>query len=226
MKFKILITGSTGMVGKAVLLECLDNDAIEKILVLNRNPIGLVHKKLTEIILKDFSTINTIKDKIFVPDACFHCMGVSVVGLSETEYLHSTFEISKSIADLCYTLNPDMTFIYVSGKGTDSSEKSSQMWARIKGKTENYIIHKGFKKSLMFRAGLILPERGIRSKTFIYNLVYLLIRPLFPVLRKSSNITTTSKMGKAMINSLMIKTIGNYFENKQINFLATQTLPN
>jgi uncharacterized protein YbjT (DUF2867 family) len=220
MTYKVLITGSTGMIGKGVLLECLESDLIDRVTIINRSSVGITHPKLNEILLKDFEQIKTIKDKIGNPDACFHCMGVSAVGLSEEEYSRLTYNITVKLADAMYEINPSMVFIYVSGTGTDSSEKGRSMWARVKGRTENYVLKKGFGKAIMFRPGAIIPEKGIVSRTKLYRIIYILFTPLFPLMKRSKNVTTTTKIGIAMINTLKHENIGSHLENKEINQLA------
>lgn len=219
-KKNVIITGSTGMVGKAVLLEALEDERIEKVLIINRNPLGLSHPKLQEIILKDFAKVETIEENLSNYDACFYCMGVSVIGLNEEKYTEITFSITKAFAELLYKLNPEMVFNYVSGTGTDSSEKGSSMWARVKGKTENMVLNQGFKDAYAFRPGVILPEKGIKSKTGWYNFFYVISRPIFPFLKRSKNITTSTKLGKAMINTLFYPVDLKHLENKDINQLA------
>lgn len=220
MGYRVLITGSSGMIGKGVLLECLSDSSIEKVIVINRSKTDIKHPKLVEILLNDFTKIESVKGSIGKIDACYHCMGVSALGLSEEQYTAITFDVTQKLSDVCFELNPEMLFIYVSGTGTDSSEKGSQMWARVKGKTENYILGKGFKKALMFRPGAIIPEKGIKSRTGWYNFFYVLLTPFFPLLKKSKNITTTTKMGIAMINALNRHAASHYLENRQINELA------
>lgn len=197
---KVIITGSTGMVGKGVLLECIDDSTVEKILLINRSPIDIAHPKITEILHKDFTNFNNIQSAFIEYDACFHCMGVSSAGISEEAYYQLTFSISEALANAVYKANPNMLFTYVSGAGTDSSEQGSSMWARVKGKTENMILNKGFKDAYAFRPGAILPERGIKSKTQLYNFLYLITKPIFPLLKKMKSVTTTSRIGRAMIN--------------------------
>lgn len=209
------------MVGKGVLIECLEDPTIESIVLINRSPIDIKHPKIKEILLKDFKKLKTIQEDIGSIDACYHIMGVSAIGLSEKAYHELTYEISKTLADICYEINPEMTFIYVSGTGTDSSETGNVMWARVKGKTENYILKKGFKKALMFRPGAIIPEKGTRSKVTAYRIIYFFMRPFFPLLKKSSNITTTTRIGQAMLKALKSNTDLVYFENKEINQLAS-----
>ncbi len=217
---KVIITGSTGMVGKGVLLECLESSFIEKVLVINRRKIDLNHPKLQEVLLADFTKVDTIKNELTGYDGCFHCMGVSVVGQSEASYTKIIYHTTKALADILYELNPSLLFNFVSGAGTDSTEKSRAMWARVKGKTENLVLQKGFNDAYAFRPGLILPEKGIKSKTIWYNAAYLLFRPFFSMMKKSKNITTTTKMGLAMINTLRFPQANKFLENKDINELA------
>ena len=220
---KVIITGSTGMVGKGVLLQCLDDNRISKVLVVNRSPIEIEHIKIKEIICEDFLNLENYKKDFIGYDACFHCMGISVVGSSHEYYKKSIYDISKIITDLVFEGNKNSVFNYVTGEGTDSSEKGPIRWARIKGRAENYILQKGFKDSYMFRAGIIIPEKGIKSRTKIYNLFYVLMRPVYPILKLLPFITTTSKLGNAMINTLFFnykkKIINNIHINK-ISFLS------
>ncbi|MEZ5058648.1 MAG: epimerase [Saprospiraceae bacterium] len=216
----VIITGSTGMVGKGVLLECLEHPSIDQILIINRSTLGINHPKLKEILLKDFSKVESIKKGLSGFDACFYCMGVSAIGMNEEKYNQITFETTKSFADTLYELNPEMVFNYVSGTGTDSSEKGSLMWARVKGKTENYILGKGFKDAYAFRPGIILPEKGIESKTGWYNTMYKITRPFFPLFKKSKNVTTTTRVGLAMIHSIEHPLKKKILENSDINLMA------
>lgn len=220
MAKKIIITGSSGMVGKGVLLECLDSPFIEKVLVINRSSINMQHPKLNEILLPDFLQVETIKDQLKGYDACFYCMGVSSLGMNEETYHKITYSTAKAFVDVLFDLNPDMIFNYVSGTGTDSTEKGSTMWASVKGKTENMVLGKGFKDAYAFRPGGILPERGIKSRTGWYNAIYFITRPLFPIFRRSANFTTTTKLGKAMINTLRFPSDNKILENRDINALA------
>ena len=219
--FDILITGSTGMVGKGVLLECLESQAIGNVHLINRRPVDVKHTKIREHILKDFMQIGSLRDELGKIDACFHCMGVSAIGLSEEEYTQLTFDITGKLADLCYELNPEMTFIYVSGQGTDSSERGRQMWARVKGRTENYVLKKGFFNALMFRPGIIIPEKGTETRVTAYKIGYTLLRPFFPLLKKMKSVTTTSRIGQAMLMVLSgsVPEMA-HLENREINELA------
>ena len=219
-KFNVIITGSTGMVGKSVLLECIEHPSIKKVLLINRSSLNFDHSKVNEILLSDFSQMHTLQDQLKGFDACFNCMGISSIGKSEEEFTTITFDLTKILADTLYQLNNDMVFNYVSGTLTDSSEKGKTMWARVKGKTENYILNKGFKDAYMFRPGAIVPEKGIRSSTGWYNIIYVLLRPFFPWMKKNKNMTTTTRFGQAMINSLTFPSELKHLENEDINLLA------
>ncbi|WP_421809198.1 NAD-dependent epimerase/dehydratase family protein [Flagellimonas sp.] len=217
---KVIITGSTGMVGKGVLYECMEHPEIEKILLVNRSTLGVQHPKLEELLLKDFTQFSKVPEQLKGYDACFHCMGVSAVGMDEANYSKLTFDITKSLADTLFEINPNMTFNYVSGAGTDSSEKGRVMWARVKGKTENYLLNKGFKHAYMFRPGFIIPEKGIKSRTGWLNTLYTILKPFHSVIKKSKSVTSTTKIGLAMINILNGNDEGNYLSNVDINSLA------
>lgn len=217
---KIIITGASGMVGKAILLECLEDRRITEVLCINRKPLAVDHPKYAELILNDFSNIAAHKSLFKEYHACYYSMGVSVVGLKEKEYTKLTYNYAKTFADTMYLTNPNMLFNYVSGSGTDSSEKGKTMWARVKGKTENYILNKGFKDAYMFRPGAIIPEKGIKSRTGWYNAIYVLMSPFFPLFKLSSNVTTTTKLGKAMVNTAFNTSELKHLENKNINHLA------
>jgi uncharacterized protein YbjT (DUF2867 family) len=219
-KFDVIITGSTGMVGKSVLLECIEHPSIDKILLINRSALKFDHPKVDEVLIADFSQMHTIKDQLKNYDACFHCMGISSVGKSEEEFTEITFDLTQNLADILHELNENMVFNYVSGTNTDSTEKGKTMWARVKGKTENYILNKGFKDAYMFRPGAIVPEKGIRSSTGWYNVVYVLLKPFSPLMKKNKYITTTTKFGRAMINSLISPIDLKHLENIDINQLA------
>ncbi|MCG8582253.1 MAG: hypothetical protein MI866_20185, partial [Bacteroidales bacterium] len=149
-----------------------------------------------------------------------HCMGISALGLNEEQYTEITYTMTKELVDTLYDLNPQMVMSYVSGTGTDSSEKGRVMWARVKGKTENMLLHKGFKDAYAFRPGAILPEKGIKSRTGWYNAFYVIFRPLFPLMRKMKSVTTTTKLGMALINVSMKPSNKKILENVDINGLS------
>jgi len=217
----VLITGSTGMVGKSVLYECIEDDRINKIYLINRSANGIKNLKISELIIKDFLSIKNIKSKIKNCDACFHCMGITSFGHNKKYYYKVTFEMTKEITDLVYEINPNAIMTYVSGEGTSTHQNSKISWANVKGKAEKYILNKGLKDSYMIRLGILIPENGIRPKTKIYNLFYTLIAPLYPILKLIPSITTSSKLGKAMINCFYHPEKEKYLDNKKINKLST-----
>jgi uncharacterized protein YbjT (DUF2867 family) len=217
---KVIITGATGMVGRSTLNECLVNDIVQEVLIINRRKLELEHPKLKEVIHTDFKDFSAIEKEFIGYDACFHCMGVTSVGKNEDEFSKLTFDITKSLADHCYAANPNMVFNYVSGAGTDSSEKGNTMWARVKGKTENYILNKGFKDAYMFRLGALIPEGEVSSGTSWYKYIYIAMKPFNPLLKKLKSFTTSSKFGKAMIHSVHANQALKHLENKDINKLA------
>lgn len=217
---KVIITGSSGMVGRSTLNECLVNPKVTQILTINRRALGIKHAKLKELIHADFTDFSPLTKEFTDFDACFHCMGVTAVGKNEAEYSTLTFEVTKSLADSCYAANPNMVFNYVSGTGTDSSEQGRTMWARVKGKTENYVLNKGFKNSYMFRLGVLIPEGEVSSGTSWYKYIYLVMKPFYPLLKKLKAVTTSSKFGKAMINTVHVNQELKHLEGAAINQLA------
>lgn len=222
---KVVITGSTGMIGKGVLLECLDDERIEQVLVINRNPLKMEHDKLKEVILKDFNDPSSIKDNLRDYDAVYFCLGISAGGMNEADYHHITFDYTINFAKTFIEVNPDSTFIYVSGQGTDSSEKGRMMWARVKGKTENELLAMNFKQAFMFRPGIIRPMRGIQSRTNWYSFFYKIIKPFWPLLIAifGNGITDTIKIGQAMINVTLNGSDQRHFDNRGINKFAEKS---
>ncbi|MFT6721634.1 MAG: nucleoside-diphosphate-sugar epimerase [Bdellovibrionota bacterium] len=197
----VIITGTTGMIGESVLLECLTSPAVDHVLILNRNSLGRQHAKLVEVLHKDFTDFSPLQATIndFAPDACYHCMGVSSVGMDEESYSRLTFDVTKSLADTVYAATPGAVFTYVSGAGSDETESGNTMWARVKGKTENYVLNRGFKDAYAFRIGAVIPEKGVKSSTGWVNLLYTVIRPIFGLMKHSSSVITSSQLGQSMI---------------------------
>lgn len=202
---KVIITGATGMVGKGVLLECLDHEFIDEVLLIGRNPVGMNHPKIKELILKDLSDFSGSKDQLSGYDACYFCMGISSAGMKQEEYERITYDYTLALAKTLYELSPQMTFNYVSGQGTDSTEKGRIMWARVKGKTENDILKMGFKQAYMFRPGMIIPLRGIKSRTKLYQFMYDYFMWMVKLTKFISpdSVVDTTQMGHAMINSML-----------------------
>jgi len=198
MKINAIITGSTGMVGEGVLHECLLHPDVESVLVINRNPCGVTHKKLKEIVHKDFFDLSSIEDQFEGYNACYFCAGVSSVGKKEEEYKRITYSLTLNFANILVRLNPEMTFCYVSGSGTDSTEKGRIMWARVKGKTENNLLKLPFKAAYMFRPGYIQPTKGLKNTYKFYKIFV----PFYPVIKLffSKYAATLKEIGLAMIN--------------------------
>ena len=219
---KVIITGATGMIGRGVLLECLDHPEVEEVLAIVRTSTGEQHAKYKELIHKDFADFTSVKDQLQGYDACYATMGLSVAGLSEEKYTHLTYNMTMALAKTLYEINPDMTFNYVSGVGTDSSEKGRTMWARVKGKTENDVMKLGFKKAIMFRPGGIIPLRGIKSRTPMYQFMLTYFLWMLKLIQwiNPNSITDTTRIGLAMINSHKKGTDGTILMPKDINALA------
>ena len=198
MKIKAIITGVTGMVGEGVLHECLLHSDVESVLVINRRPCGVKHEKLKEIIHKDFFDLTPVENQLAGYNACYFCTGVSSVGKKEEEYKRITYDLTINFAKTLIKLNSNMTFCYVSGSGTDSTEKGKIMWARVKGKTENDLMNLGFKDAHMFRPGFIKPTKGLKNAYKVYKL----FTPIYPVFRKlfPKYVVTLEETGLAMIN--------------------------
>lgn len=203
---KVIITGATGMVGRGILLECLDHAQIKDVLVIGRSAIGMTHPKLKELIQKDFSNFSDVTDMLVGYDACFYSLGISASGLKEEQYIKITYDFTLALAKTLLEINPNMTFNYVSGEGTDSSEKGRMMWARVKGKTENDLLNLGFKQAFMFRPGAIIPLKGIKSKTKSYQFMYDYFMWLLKGIKAiaPNSIVNTTQIGLAMINSILI----------------------
>ncbi len=220
----ILITGSTGMVGRSVLNECIKDKRIDKIYLINRVSIEIKSPKIHEFIISDFLNISEFKKKIKKCDACFHCMGITSFGQNSKYYYKVTYEVTKAIANLVYRINPNSIMTYVSGEGTSTNENSMIGWANVKGKTENYILNRGFKDAYMFRLGLLIPENGIKAKTKLYNLFYTVMTPFYPLMKLIPSITTSSKLGLAMINCMYFPENDKYLDNRKINNLSRMHL--
>lgn len=188
------------MVGAGVLHECLRDDRVREVIAVVRSPLAKTHPKLREVVRTDFLDYSDAADHFSGADACFFCLGVTAVGKTEEEYHRLTFDITLAAARSLAALNPGMTFCYVSGQATDSSERGRTMWARVKGKTENALFRLPL-KAYMLRPGYIQPLGGIRSKTRVYRVFYAAMAPLYPVLRRlTPNLVTTSEtVGRAMI---------------------------
>lgn len=198
MGIRAIVTGSTGMVGEGVLHECLQHPDVKEVLVINRRPGGVKHPKLKEIIHTNFHDMLPVAAQLHDYNACYFCLGTSSIGMKEAAFAHVTYDLTMEVAKTLVALNPDMTFCYVSGSGTDSSEKGRIMWARVKGKTENDLLKMGFKAAFMFRPGFMRATPGLQRTQPLYKYIgwlYPLAKRLFPQL-----VCTLAEVGQAMIN--------------------------
>jgi uncharacterized protein YbjT (DUF2867 family) len=197
----VLLFGATGMVGAGALIECLADPRVRSVLAVTRSPIGRTHPKLRQVIHHDFFAFDTLREDFATCDACFFCLGVSSVGMSEITYTRLTYDLTLAAAHAMADVNTRLTFCYVSGVGTDSTGRSRTMWARVKGRTENALLALPFKAAYMFRPGYIQPVGGVRSKTPWVQAGLTVVAPLYPVLHRllPQSTTTTTHLGRAMI---------------------------
>jgi hypothetical protein len=203
------------------LRECLLDPEVTTVLSIVRNPAGQQHAKLREVVHKDFFDFTPVESELAGFDACFFCLGVSSAGMSEESYRRVTFNITLAAAKTLAKLNPTMTFVFVSGAGTDSSERGRVMWARVKGQTENALLGLPFKAAYMFRPGVIVPLHGIKSRTMIYRVPYAVLGPILPLLKRlfPKYVTTTEKLGRAMLNAAKSGATKAILESADINQL-------
>ena len=198
MKLRVIVTGATGMVGEGVLLECLNSPDVEQVLSVSRKPSGWSHPKLHEIIHADFYDLTPIQDQLAGYNACFFCLGVSSVGMKEPEYRRLTYDLTLHFAQTLLPRNPGLTFCYVSGSGTDDTLQSSQMWARVKGQTENDLLQLGFRQAYMFRPGFLRATPGqqhVLSYYKYFGWLYPVFRTLTP-----KYASTLAELGQAMLH--------------------------
>jgi uncharacterized protein YbjT (DUF2867 family) len=199
---KVLLFGATGMVGQGVLRECLADPAVELVQTLGRTATGIKNAKLKEVVHADLFQCEKVADQLTGFYSCFFCLGQTSSGMKEVDYERVTYQLTMAAAEALSRLNPAMTFIYVSGQGTDSSERGSVMWARVKGKTEKALLRLPFAGAYMFRPGIIQPLDGITSRTRLYRLFYAASKPFLPILRWAlpNEVLTTRQIGKAMLH--------------------------
>jgi uncharacterized protein YbjT (DUF2867 family) len=197
---RVIVFGATGMVGQGVLRECLLAPDVTDVLVVTRTATGVEHAKLREALLDDFTELGPIAGDLAGYDACFYCLGVSSVGMDEAAYTRVSYDFPMAAARALAPLNPEMTFVYVSGEGTDAN--SRLMWSRVKGRTEREVMEM-FRNGYAFRPGFIQPTHGARSKTGWYNTAYTVIAPLVPMFRRIAPryVTTTDEVGRAMLRA-------------------------
>jgi uncharacterized protein YbjT (DUF2867 family) len=218
MSYKVIITGATGMVGEGVLIECLAHPQISDVLSVSRRSAGMSHPKLKEYVVPDFLSLKENDENLKGYDACFFCAGISSVGMKEADYRRITYDTTIHFAKVSLQQNPQMTFIYVSGSGTDSSEKSRVMWARVKGKTENALAKMSFKKVYNFRPGFMKLTPGQKNALKMYKYIGWMYPFLKIILPKGTS--TLKQVGQAMINSLITGSDKQILEVKDINKLG------
>lgn len=219
---KILLWGATGMIGQGVLRECLLDPNVDRVLAVGRHKTGQDHEKLRDLAVADIFDLSSIEHELVGFDACFFCLGVSSAGMSEQDYTRMTYDLTIAVAQVLVRRNPSMTFVYVSGMGTDSTERGKTMWARVKGRTENALLALPFKAKYMFRPAFIQPLDGIKSRTTIYRVGYALTMPLFPLLKMlfPDFVTTTERVAKAMLRVAKDGAPKTLLENRDINDLT------
>jgi uncharacterized protein YbjT (DUF2867 family) len=218
----VVLFGATGMIGQGVLRECLLDPDVDRVLGIGRRVTGQEHQKLRELVHGDFADLSAIESDLEGHDASFFCLGVSSAGMSEVDYTRITYDFALAAAGVLAKLNPRMTFIYVSGAGTDSTEHGRTMWARVKGKTENALLRLPFGAAYMFRPAFIQPLYGIVSRTKLYRILYAVLGPLYPVWRVlfPAYVTTTETVGRAMLEVAKRGAPSPVLENSEINRLG------
>jgi len=218
----VLLFGATGMIGQGVLRECLLDSGVERVVTVGRSRTGVTNPKLRDIVYNDLPNFAPIEALLEGFDACFFCLGVTSAGMSEADYTRITYDLTMAAASVLVRLNPEMTFVFVSGAGTDSTERGRLMWARIKGKTENALLRMPFKAAYMFRPGVVQPMHGVRSRKAAYRILYSMTAPLIPMLRRllPNQILTTEEMGRAMLNAVRRGAPKRVLESRDIHRLA------
>ena len=218
---KVVLFGATGMIGQGVLRECLLDPRISEVRSVLRHPTGQQHPKLVEIAHQDFFDYAGLEDRLSGLDACFFCLGVTSAGLGEAAYSRVTCDLTLAAATFLARHNPGLTFCYISGAGADTTERGRVMWARVKGRTENALLKIPFRSVYLFRPGAIQPLHGIRSRTRIYRILYALLAPVLPLLKRLApdSLTTTERLGQAMIQAGLWGAPKTVLENADINRL-------
>jgi uncharacterized protein YbjT (DUF2867 family) len=217
----VVLFGATGMVGQGVLRECLLDPRVERVLTVGRAATGRQHAKLGEVTVPDLADLSAVEGELAGYDACFFCLGVSSQGMTEEAYRHITYDFTLAAGQAMARQRPQSTFVYVSGAGTDSSERGRVRWARIKGRTENALLALPL-RAYMFRPGYIQPLHGATSRTRSYRAFYAVTTPLYPVLWRmfGGYLTTTEQIGQAMLNAADRGAPGHILDSRDIRALA------
>jgi len=219
---KVIVVGASGMVGQGVLRECLLDPDVERVVTVGRRALGRTDAKLVDRTVPDLTDLASVEADLAGADACFFCLGVTSVGMTEEAYRKVTYDITAAFAKVLARVSPGLTFVFVSGRGTDSTERGPVMWARVKGAAENVVLKAGFKAVYLFRPGIIQPLHGITSRTPAYRLLYVLLWPIVVLwkLLSPSSITTTERVGLAMLEAAKRGAPKPILENGDINRLA------
>ena len=216
---KVLVFGASGMIGQGVMRELVRDAGVTSIVAVGRSPSGYRDAKVRDLIVKDLGDLAAVERDLTGFDACFFSLGVTAMGLTEAQYATITYDLTLSVARVLERLNPDIAFLYVSGQGTDSTEKGNVMWARVKGRTENALLALSI-RAYMLRPGMIVPKDGIKSRTGWYNFFYTIATPFNPLLEKlTGSVTTTRKLGQAMIHIARTRPVKRVWETGDINRL-------
>jgi nucleoside-diphosphate-sugar epimerase len=218
---KVILFGGTGMVGSGVLLECLEDDGVEEVLSVGRRPLGREHAKIRELNRSDLFRLTEDDAPWGDYDACFFCLGASSAGMKEERYIRVTHTLTMHVARLLETARPGMVFCFVSGEGTDSREESRFLWARVKGQAENDLLASSL-DTYCFRPGFVLPKKGVRSSTGLYQTIYTLTKPLHPVFQRAfaKHVTTSEEIGRAMLTVVRRGADRRHLENRDISRLG------
>jgi uncharacterized protein YbjT (DUF2867 family) len=218
----VVLFGGSGMVGQSVLRECLRDPDVARVVSVLRKPGGATHPKLREVVHADFFDFSAIEADLAGADACFFALGATSTGLSEAEYRRVTYDIAVAAATSLLRVSPNTVMVFISGAGSDSTEKGRTMWARVKGATENALLAMPFRGAYMFRPGVIQPMHGIQSRTASYRILYTILGPLLPLLRAMlpGYVTTTERLGRAMLEAAKHGAPKRVLESRDINALA------
>ena len=223
---RVILFGATGMIGQGVLRECLLDSRVTRVLSVGRAASGKTHAKLEDLVLRDLTDYSAVMERLAGLDACFFCLGVSSAGLAEVEYRAVTVDLTMAAASALLRASPGVRFNFISGAGSDSSEQGRTMWARVKGHAENALLALPFAQVTIFRPGVIQPLHGITSRTPVYRVLYTVLAPLIPLIEAIApgQITTTERVGRAMINVAAHGSPKRILESADINAAAADRM--
>ena len=221
---RIVLFGATGMIGRGVLLECLADPDVSRVLAIGRRTTDVQHAKLEQIVHDDFADYSGIGERLKGFDACFYCLGVSSLGMREDAYRYITHDFTLAAAEALLADNPGLVFCYVSGAGADSSEQGRSMWARVRGKTENDLLKLPFAGAYIFRPAYVHAARGAVPQSRWLRVLYRVLRPLYPLLRAllPHQVTTGEHFGRAMLRVARHGYASSILESDDINAAGRQ----